>query len=1025
MKSAFWCLLLGLIALLPLEVHAQTFGQNKARYRTFDFSVFDTDHFSVYHYSKNREAIQYMADWSEQWYDAHYKIFQEKFPSLNPLIYYNDHADFQQTNAIFGEIGVGTGGVTEGFKNRVILPFTMINQQTHHVIGHELVHAFQYNTILNGDSTNLESLGNLPLWMVEGLAEYLSIGRSDPFTAMWMRDAVLQDDVPTLQKLADYRYFPYRYGQAFWAFFAGTYGDDMIMPLFRNTAKYGLEVAVPFTLGITFNQLSTQYTETLKTFYGPIINDAAKTNAIGKELISDEKNSQRLNISPVLSPDGKYVIYLSDKNLFSTDLYLADAREGKILRKITSILKDGNVDDNNYLESAGTWSPDSKQFLYVAFSKGYNIFVIKNPQNGKTIKHIRVPGVNSLAHPTWSPDGKTIVFTGMVEGQTDLYSYDLKSNKVKQLTDDFYSEVYGDYSPDGRYIIFSSDRKSFNQKRVDGKWKLHLSRLDLSTLTIEDYLSIFPGADNIDPEFDENGNVYFLSDRDGTRNLYRTNLQGEVLQMTKLKTGISGISQYSPAISVANREDRISYSYYFKSGYKIYAAKSDRFLNQPVDPADVSLTEGSLPVVLDIHKQIVSGNMVTMEPKAPQPDTGYINRPYKSKFKLDYIANSGVGVSVGGIGARTGLAGGVSMIFSDLLGNNQLFATAALNGDIYDFGLAVQYLNQKHRVAWGITASHIPLLAGYYDQFQVDSLPLNTNGKIEGFVLQENLLRLFDDQISGVVQYPFNKFLRVEGGLGFHYRFFRLDRREYYYDTFGFFLTQSRRKRIPLSESIFNFDIRNRPFYSQYVALVGDHSIFGMASPISGYRFRFDFTNYSGAYKYQTTLNDVRLYHRLAPVTLALRMMHYATLGNNGNFFYPFLIGENGLVHGYNYGRLNEIQYVTGVTPSQLSGTKLLLSNFEVRLPFTGPKELAVIKSNFLFTELNFFFDGGIAFNDYKDLGKQADGTEPKLVFSTGASLRVNLFGALVIEPFLVFPLLRGNNGGLPPKFGVFLGPGW
>lgn len=1025
MKSILWSLFFGVALLLPLYTGAQTFGQNKARYRSFNFSVFDTDHFSVYHYSKNKEAIQYMADWSEQWYDLHHEIFKETFPEKNPLIYYNDHADFQQTNAIFGEIGVGTGGVTEGFKNRVILPFTMINQQTHHVVGHELVHAFQYNAILNGDSTSLESLGNIPLWMVEGLAEYMSIGRVDPFTAMWMRDAVLQDDVPSIQKLADFKYFPYRYGQAFWAYFSGTFGDDMIIPFFKNTAKYGLEIAVPVTLGITVDELSAQYTETLKTYYAPIIGDTKKENVVGKELISDEKNSLRLNVSPVLSPDGKYVIYLSDKNLFSTDLYLADAREGKIIQKITSILRDGNVDDNNYLESAGTWSPDSKQFMYVAFSKGQNIFVVKNPQNGKTVQQIKIPGVHSLAHPTWSPDGKSIIFTGMVEGQTDLFKYELKSKKVTQLTNDFYSEVYSDYSPDGKYIIFSSDRKTFNQKKVNGKWKLHLSRMDLATQNVEDFESIFSGADNIDPEYDENGNVYFVSDRDGTRNLYRTNLNGEVLQMTELKTGISGISQYSPAISVANKEDRISYSYFIKNGYKIYAAKSDRFLNKPVDPSDVNLLAGTLPIALDPHKQIVTDNLNLMEPEAPQPDSGYVDRPYRSKFKLDYIANSGVGVSVGGIGARTGLAGGVSMIFSDLLGNNQLFATAALNGDIYDFGLAVQYLNQKHRVAWGFTASHIPLLSGYYDQFYTDSLPINTDGAIPGFILQENLLRLFDDQVSGIVQYPFSKFLRVEGGLGFHYRFFRMDRREYYYDDFGFFITQSRRKRIPIEESGFNFNIKDRPFYSQYIALVGDRSTFGMASPISGYRFRFDFTNYTGAYKYQTTLSDVRFYHRVAPITLALRMMHYATIGNNGNFFYPFLIGENSLVHGYNYGRLNEIQARTGVTPSQLSGTKILMSNFEVRLPFTGPKDLAVVKSSFLFTELNLFFDGGIAFNEYEELKTISEDFGQKLVFSTGASLRLNLLGALVIEPYLVFPLLRGPEGGLPPRFGVFLGPGW
>src|SRR5690606_25268081 len=329
--------------LLPRAGEAQLFGQNKPRYRSFDFKILETPHFSIYHYTKNPEAIRLMADWSEQWYAMHTDIFRDSFYTRNPLIFYNDHAEFQQTNAIFGSVGVGTGGVTEGFKNRVIMPFTMINQQTQQVLGHEMVHAFQFNKILSGDSTSLESLANLPLWMVEGMAEYMSLGRVDPYTAMWMRDAVINDDVPNIKKMASFKYFPYRYGQAFWAFFSGTYGDHMMDPLFSNTALYGPEIAIPLTLNISVEDLGAQFTESVKTYYSAWLGDDPKENFIGKKIISDE-NAGRLNVSPVVSPNGRYMIFLSDKSLFTTDLYLADARDGKILRKVNSLIRDGNVD---------------------------------------------------------------------------------------------------------------------------------------------------------------------------------------------------------------------------------------------------------------------------------------------------------------------------------------------------------------------------------------------------------------------------------------------------------------------------------------------------------------------------------------------------------------------------------------------------------------------------------------------------------------------------------------------------------
>ena len=65
----------------------------------------------------------------------------------------------------------------------------------------------------------------LPLWFIEGMAEYLSIGPVDPNTAMWMRDAARQEKLPDINHLDNPKYFPYRYGQAFWAFVGGKYGD--------------------------------------------------------------------------------------------------------------------------------------------------------------------------------------------------------------------------------------------------------------------------------------------------------------------------------------------------------------------------------------------------------------------------------------------------------------------------------------------------------------------------------------------------------------------------------------------------------------------------------------------------------------------------------------------------------------------------------------------------------------------------------------------------------------------------------
>jgi len=190
------------LTIVRTPLHAQEFGRNKPGYKRFEYKVYETPNFEIYHYFENDSLLNELARRSEEWYRLHQRVLKDTIKDRNPIIFYENHSDFQETSAISSTVSVGTGGVTEALKNRVIMPVAATNAQTDHVLGHELVHAFQYNIVIQGDSTNLNNLNNLPLWMVEGMAEYLSIGSVDPHTAMWMRDAILNDDFPTLKKLS-------------------------------------------------------------------------------------------------------------------------------------------------------------------------------------------------------------------------------------------------------------------------------------------------------------------------------------------------------------------------------------------------------------------------------------------------------------------------------------------------------------------------------------------------------------------------------------------------------------------------------------------------------------------------------------------------------------------------------------------------------------------------------------------------------------------------------------------------------
>ncbi|WP_369414077.1 peptidase MA family metallohydrolase [Desertivirga xinjiangensis] len=887
-------LLLALLSNIKNPVSAQYFGQNLVRYKNLKFEVKQSPHFELYHYLKNDSLVSHFLRETEIWYDLHQQVFRDTFSKKNPFILYENHPDFQSTTVLQGGASVGTGGVTEGLKNRVIMPIQQLNHQTRHVLGHELVHAFQYHSLIEGDSTNLENIGNLPLWMVEGMAEYLSVGKVDAFTSMWMRDAYLNKDIPTLRDLTtSSRYFPYRYGQAFWTYIGSTYGDTVIVPLFKATAKFGYEMAVRRTFGYDERTLSNLWRTSIENAYKPLLKDTAQI-PIGRSILNS-KNAGDMNVAPAISPDGNYVAFLSEKDLLSIDLFLADAKTGKILRKLTSKTSNSHIDEFSFIESAGAWSPDSKRFAFSAYSAGRTKLFIVNVSNGKNEVTEGMGDVGEFSNLSWSPNGEDIAFTGLKNGYSDIYIYNLKSKKITQLTNDRYSDYQPNFSPDGKSLVFSSDRTTLDQSNKSVDITYNLAVMDLKSKIITD-IPVFTGANNLNPQFSGNSQqIYFLSNRDGFRNLYRYTINSaQVEQLTDYFTGISGITEYSPALSVSKNDD-IIYSYYRAQKYTIYNAKADEFKPLSVDAQALNFEAATLPPAKSVGVDIINANLDNFERFETISNQSIQPAKYRPQFQLDYLSSNGVGASVGGR-FGSGLAGGIQGLFSDILGRNQIFAAASVNGEIYDFGAQVGFLNQKSRISWGASVSHIPYISGIsYPSVDPENPTLG--------VINTDILRTFEDQFQLLAAYPFSKVHRFEASSGVAYYSYRIDRYSDYYSN-GFFQGADRRK-VSKSEAA------NEPYYQQFGmdfksfgivqfngAFVGDNSVFGITAPLDGFRYRIGAERLVGDISFTGITADLRKYKRINKVTLAARAYSYARLGSDGERLYPLFIGYPYLIRG-------------------------------------------------------------------------------------------------------------------------------
>ena len=1074
-------LVLAAAALLAAPAHAQYFGRNQVRYDQFDYRVLETEHFDIYYYEGMDQAVRDVARMAERWYDRLSVILQHEYDERKSIILYADDADFRQTNIT--RIGEGTQGVTEGLRQRVVLPVAGTYAETDHVLGHELVHQFQYDIAQR--SERFQSFVRLPLFVIEGMAEYFSVGREDALTAMWMRDAVLRNDFPTIGELQrSGRYNEYQYGQPFWAYVAGEYGDEAGVRLFRTALDMPLDSALVTVTGLTPDSLSAGWEAALRTALVPPAEgrevpraprtpdeleaiarerqDRAEALASGRRprpprflaypdslarlgatrLLARERDTGSMNLAPQLSPDGRTVAYLSEKDLFGIDLYLADAATGEVLTRLASVGTDAHTDALRFIDSAGAWRPDGDRFAFIVFAGGNNEIQIIDVETRRTVRRLAIEGIGAIKDLTYSPDGQQIAFSGVKGGITDLYAVDAESGTVRQLTNDRFADLQPSWSPDGTQIAFITDRGPGTDFDRLTFAPTRLALITLATGQIEP-LSVFAGAKHINPVWSPDGqSLYFISDRGGFNDVYRLDVATRAAyQVTELATGVAGIADLSPALSVSRLTGDLAYSVFEGQRYSVYRTDAADAAGVPVGTQPLYTTAATLPPASARSRSRVEGYLADARGGLPPEDAQFASRDYRSKLSLDYISQPQVGAGFGqGFGGGVGVAGGVSFLFSDQLSDKALAVAVQANGTIQDIGAQALYLDRGGRFTYGGQVGHIPILQ-VFGGFSPDVAG-------EPRYQTRYFYRTFIDQAEGLLQYPLNQTQRFDLNAGYTRYSFDLE-----YDAFSID-QETQRVSYEGRRDVEGFSL-NRPALSlgtAGVAFVGDYSNFGFTSPIRGGRYRFALDGTTGSLSFAQVTADYRRYLLLrppglpqrVPVTLAGRLTHFGRYGggSDDSRLNPLFLGFGQFVRGYTAGSFPDDNFEYSQFQDRLVGTKLGIATVEARIPLLGVPQLGLLTFPYLPTELVFFADAGMVWGRYQfgnritgdvvtddanSLGRAFSDQTP--VFSAGVSGRISLLGALVVEPYYAFPFSRyAVDGGLQAGrgiFGVNLFPGW
>ena len=597
MRHAVWAAALlaaGLIpaASLPAQEH---FGQNQVQYEKFNWKVLETEHFQVHFYQGLETTAKIAGSMAERTYARLSRVLGHQFREKKPIIIFASRTDFAQNN-IFGDLGEGTGGVTDWLRQRNTLYFIGDYGEFDHVLAHEMVHVFQYDIFSRGRAgANIQSIARVqpPGWFMEGMAEYLSVGPEHPHTDAVMRDAALNGRVPTVEQMTrrEDLFFPYRFGAALWQYVGRRWGDPVIGDIMNGVPSVGIERAFRRELGLSMETLSEEWRESVQERHLPQIGNRQRARRFAEPLLNEERTGGASSsyVAPTLSPDGEFVTFLSSGSYLRgevfPDLYLAETKTGKRVARLTKSTLNADYEELRTGYSQSAFSPDGKYLAFTTQRRGKDILVLLDVKRRAAVRSYDDLPFEQMIGPTFSPDGQRLAFVGATGAQSDVYIMGVDGTNLRRLTNDVYGDAQPSWSPDGRYIAVASERgpqSDLAQLRF-GDWRI--SVVDVQSGQIE----VLPGQDgrNLNPQWSPDSRaIAYISDRTGIANLFLYDLsQREHYQLTDVFSSISSFTEISPAISWARQADRLAFVYYENGDYSVWSINDPRRLKgQPFRP---------------------------------------------------------------------------------------------------------------------------------------------------------------------------------------------------------------------------------------------------------------------------------------------------------------------------------------------------------------------------------------------------------------------------------------------------------
>lgn len=447
-----------------------TFGKNRVQYRDFTWSYYPLESgIEVYHYQGGQELAQRVVRMLPRVQaDIENLLDRTLEPPLQVLVY-NKQSEFRQSNigASAGE-DANIGGTATLVDGKLFLYGTGnsadIEAQLRRGLSRVLFHQILYGGSWQ-DALRNSSAMNFPDWFSEGLFSYASLPESPSLTAALADDA-RRGAFGRIEQANDEEMM--RLGHGVWKFVADIFGRPTVANvLYMSRVSRSVESGFLFAIGMDLKTLL----EEVSAYHAGELKEAAdllpplNTRKERRQARRDGgdlpgKLKRGLTYQRVaLHPEGQLAAVATEER-GQVRVWLVDLATGQTRSLARHGAKIDRIQDDTYPVFA--WHPNGRVLTYTLEQRG-RVFLVNVDIETRERVEKELFRVDKVLAMDYAPDGRTIVMSGVREGRSDLYLYQVIGNTQAPLWEDAYDDLSPRFLPDGQRVVFTSNRP-------DGAW---------------------------------------------------------------------------------------------------------------------------------------------------------------------------------------------------------------------------------------------------------------------------------------------------------------------------------------------------------------------------------------------------------------------------------------------------------------------------------------------------------------------------------------------------------------------------